>query len=135
MRVWGRHRKEGRTLWWPIIARNKKSVTINLREEGAGPRPPPHLQADVVVENFRPGTLEKWGLGYEDLGESIPVSSWCTVSGYGQTGPYKDQAGFGSIGEAMGGIRHVTGFPDRPPPRVGISLGDSLAATFGAWAR
>jgi crotonobetainyl-CoA:carnitine CoA-transferase CaiB-like acyl-CoA transferase len=88
--------------------------------------------ADVVVENFRPGTLERWGLGYEDLSEINPGLVMVRVSGYGQTGPYRDQAGFGSIGEAMGGIRHVTGFPDRPPPRVGISLGDSLAATFGA---
>jgi succinyl-CoA---D-citramalate CoA-transferase len=129
MRVWGRHRKEGRTLWWPIIARNKKSVTINLRE-GEGQNLARRLisEADVVVENFRPGTLERWGLGYEDLSGINPGLVMVRVSGYGQTGPYKDQAGFGS----MGGIRHVTGYPDRPPPRVGISLGDSLAATFGA---
>jgi succinyl-CoA--D-citramalate CoA-transferase len=133
MRLWGRHRKEGRTLWWPIIARNKKSVTLNLREE-QGQELARRLiaGADVVVENFRPGTLERWGLGYEDLREINPGLVMVRVSGYGQTGPYRDQAGFGSIGEAMGGIRHVTGFPDRPPPRVGISLGDSLAATFGA---
>src|ERR687894_1743542 len=133
MRVWGRHRKEGRTLWWPIIARNKKSITLNLREE-QGQELARRLiaGADVVVENFRPGTLEKWGLGYEDLSGINSGLVMVRVSGYGQTGPYKDQAGFGSIGEAMGGIRHVTGFPDRPPPRVGISLGDSLAATFGA---
>ena len=133
MRVWGRHRKEGHTLWWPIIARNKKSVTLNLREE-QGQELARRLisSADVVVENFRPGTLERWGLGYEDLSEINPGLVMVRVSGYGQTGPYRDQAGFGSIGEAMGGIRHVTGFPDRPPPRVGISLGDSLAATFGA---
>jgi succinyl-CoA--D-citramalate CoA-transferase len=133
MRAWGRHRKEGRTLWWPIIARNKKSVTINLRE-GEGQNLARRLisEADVVVENFRPGTLEKWGLGYEELSDINPGLVMVRVSGYGQTGPYKDQAGFGSIGEAMGGIRHVTGYPDRPPPRVGISLGDSLAATFGA---
>ena len=133
MRVWGRHQKEGRTLWWPIIARNKKSVTLNLREE-QGQELARRLiaSADVVVENFRPGTLERWGLGYEDLSEINPGLVMVRVSGYGQTGPYRDQAGFGSIGEAMGGIRHVTGFPDRPPPRVGISLGDSLAATFGA---
>src|ERR671911_232218 len=133
MRVWGRHRKEGRTLWWPIIARNKKSVTLNLREE-EGQELARRLiaEADVLVENFRPGTLEKWGLGFEDLGRDNPGLVMVRVSGYGQTGPYRDQAGFGSIGEAMGGIRHVTGFPDRPPPRVGISLGDSLAATFGA---
>jgi len=133
MRVWGRHRKEGRTLWWPIIARNKKSVTLNLREEqGQELARRLSASADVVVENFRPGTLERWGLGYEDLREINPGLVMVRVSGYGQTGPYRDQAGFGSIGEAMGGIRHVTGFPDRPPPRVGISLGDSLAATFGA---
>jgi succinyl-CoA---D-citramalate CoA-transferase len=133
MREWGRHRKEGRTLWWPIIARNKKSVTLNLREkEGQELARKLIESADVLVENFRPGTMERWGLGYEDLRETNPGLVMVRVSGYGQTGPYKDQAGFGSIGEAMGGIRHVTGFPDRPPPRVGISLGDSLAATFGA---
>lgn len=133
MREWGRHRKEGRTLWWPIIARNKKSVTLNLREkEGQELARTLIESADVLVENFRPGTMERWGLGYEDLREANPGLVMVRVSGYGQTGPYKDQAGFGSIGEAMGGIRHVTGFPDRPPPRVGISLGDSLAATFGA---
>src|SRR5918998_1108943 len=133
MRVWGRHRKEGRTLWWPIIARNKKSVTLNLREaEGQDLARQLISEVDVVVENFRPGTLEKWGLGYGDLSGINRGLVMVRVSGYGQTGPYKDQAGFGSIGEAMGGIRHVTGYPDRPPPRVGISLGDSLAATFGA---
>ena len=133
MREWGRHRKEGKTLWWPIIARNKKSVTLNLREaEGQELARRLIAEADVVVENFRPGTLERWGLGYEDLSDTNPGLVMVRVSGYGQTGPYRDQAGFGSIGESMGGIRHVTGFPDRPPPRVGISLGDSLAATFGA---
>jgi succinyl-CoA--D-citramalate CoA-transferase len=133
MREWGRHRKEGKTLWWPIIARNKKSITLNLREaEGQKLARKLIAEADVVVENFRPGTLERWGLGYEDLSGTNPALVMVRVSGYGQTGPYRDQAGFGSIGESMGGIRHVTGFPDRPPPRVGISLGDSLAATFGA---
>jgi succinyl-CoA---D-citramalate CoA-transferase len=133
MREWGRHRKEGHTLWWPIIARNKKSVTLNLREaEGQDLARKLIETADVLVENFRPGTMERWGLGYEELSEINPGLIMVRVSGYGQTGPYKDQAGFGSIGEAMGGIRHVTGFPDRPPPRVGISFGDSLAATFGA---
>ncbi|HKH75878.1 MAG TPA: CoA transferase [Rubrobacteraceae bacterium] len=133
MREWGRHRKEGKTLWWPIIARNKKSITLNLREaEGQKLARRLIAEADVVVENFRPGTLERWGLGYEDLSATNPGLVMVRVSGYGQTGPYRDQAGFGSIGESMGGIRHVTGFPDRPPPRVGISLGDSLAATFGA---
>ena len=123
----------GHTLWWPIIARNKKSVTLNLREgEGQDLATRLIAEADVLVENFRPGTMERWGLGYEDLSEINPGLVMVRVSGYGQTGPYKDQAGFGSIGEAMGGIRYVTGYPDRPPPRVGISLGDSLAATFGA---
>ncbi|WP_235401453.1 CaiB/BaiF CoA transferase family protein [Rubrobacter aplysinae] len=133
MRVWGRHQKNGRTLWWPVIARNKKSVTLNLREE-EGQKLARSLVdgADVLVENFRPGTLERWGMGYEDLRETNPGLVMVRVSGYGQTGPYRDQAGFGAIGEAMGGIRHVTGFPDQPPPRTGVSLGDSLAATFGA---
>lgn len=133
MRVWGRHRKDGRTLWWPIIARNKKSVTLNLREEeGQDIARRLVAEADVLVENFRPGTLERWGLGYERLSGINPGLVMVRVSGFGQTGPYRDQAGFGAVGEAMGGIRHVTGFPDRSPPRAGISLGDSLAATFGA---
>ncbi len=133
MRVWGRHRKEGRTLWWPIIARNKKSVTLNLREaEGQEMARRLVAEADVLVENFRPGTMERWGLGYERLSETNPGLVMVRVSGYGQTGPYRERAGFGAIGEAVGGIRHVTGFPDLPPPRTGISLGDSLAATFGA---
>jgi succinyl-CoA---D-citramalate CoA-transferase len=133
MRVWGRHRKDGRTLWWPIIARNKKSVTLNLREvEGQDLARRLLAEADVLVENFRPGTLERWGLGYESLSETNPGLVMVRISGFGQTGPYRHQAGFGAVGEAMGGIRHVTGFPDRPPPRTGISLGDSLAATFGA---
>ncbi|MGI9049083.1 MAG: CaiB/BaiF CoA transferase family protein [Rubrobacteraceae bacterium] len=133
MREWGRHRKEGRTLWWPIIARNKKSVTLNLREkEGQEFARKLIAEADVLVENFRPGTMERWGMGYEELSEVNPGLVMVRVSGYGQTGPYRDQAGFGAIGEAMGGIRHVTGFPDQAPPRAGISLGDSLAATFGA---
>jgi succinyl-CoA--D-citramalate CoA-transferase len=133
MRVWGRHRKEGRTLWWPIIARNKKSVTLNLREEeGQDLARRLVAEADVLVENFRPGTMERWGLGYDSLGELNPGLVMVRVSGFGQTGPYRERAGFGAIGEAMGGIRHVTGFPGEAPPRVGISLGDSLAATFGA---
>lgn len=133
MREWGRHRKNGRTLWWPIIARNKKSVTLNLREaEGQELARKLINRADVLIENFRPGTMERWGLGYDKLKQLNPGLVMVRISGFGQTGPYKDQAGFGAIGEAMGGIRHITGFPDMPPPRVGISLGDSLAATFGA---
>lgn len=133
MRAWGRHQKNGRTLWWPVIARNKKSVTLNLREE-EGQKLARRLiaEADVLVENFRPGTMERWGMGYEELREANPGLVMVRVSGYGQTGPYRDRAGFGAIGEAMGGIRHLTGFPGKAPPRAGISLGDSLAATFGA---
>ncbi len=133
MRVWGRHQKNGRTLWWPVIARNKKSVTLNLREEEGQEIARKLIStADVLVENFRPGTMERWGLGFEDLREENPGLVMVRVSGYGQTGPYRERAGFGAIGEAMGGIRHVTGFPEEAPPRTGISLGDSLAATFGA---
>ena len=133
MREWGRHRKNDRTLWWPIIARNKKSVTLNLREEeGQDLARKLIAEADILIENFRPGTMERWGMGYRELSEINAGLVMVRVSGYGQTGPYREQAGFGSIGEAMGGIRHVTGFPDQPPPRTGISLGDSLAATFGA---
>jgi len=125
MRVWGRHQKEGRTLWWPIIARNKKSVTLNLREaEGQELARRLIAEADVLVENFRPGTMEKWGLGYRELSEPNPGLVMVRVSGFGQTGPYRDQARCGSVGEAMGGIRHVTGFPDQAPPRTGISLGE-----------
>ena len=131
MREWGRHRHKGRTLWWPILARNKKSVTIDLRTaEGQDLVRALVPHCDIVLENFRPGTLEGWGLGYEALSELNPGLIMVRVSGYGQTGPYRDKAGFGSIGEAMGGIRSITGFPDRPPTRIGISIGDSLAATF-----
>lgn len=131
MREWGRHRHKGRTLWWPILARNKKSVTIDLRTaEGQDLVQALVPHCDIVLENFRPGTLEGWGLGYEALSELNPGLIMVRVSGYGQTGPYRDKAGFGSIGEAMGGIRSITGFPDRPPTRIGISIGDSLAATF-----
>ncbi|NJN19322.1 MAG: CoA transferase [Oscillochloris sp.] len=131
MRDWGRYRHHGRTLWWPVLARNKKSVTIDLRTpEGQDlvRRIIPHV--DMLLENFRPGTLEEWGLGWEELHALNPGLIMVRVSGFGQTGPYRDKAGFGSIGEAMGGIRSITGFPDRPPTRIGISIGDSLAATF-----
>ncbi|NTU82085.1 MAG: CoA transferase [Chloroflexales bacterium] len=131
MREWGRHRHNGRTLWWPILARNKRSVTIDLRTP-QGQELVRRLvpQCDMLLENFRPGTLEAWGLGWEVLRELNPGLIMIRVSGYGQTGPYRDKAGFGSIGEAMGGIRSITGFPDRPPTRIGISLGDALAASF-----
>lgn len=131
MRLWGREKPYGTSLWWPVVARNKKSVTANLRtEQGQDLVRRLVGSADVLVENFRPGTLERWGLGPEQLWEVNPGLVVTRVTGYGQTGPYAQQAGFGSIGEAMGGIRYVTGDPDRPPSRTGISLGDSMAATF-----
>jgi formyl-CoA transferase len=127
MREWG----QGVPVWWPVIARNKRSVTLNLREpEGQALLKRLVLDADVLIENFRPGTLEKWGLGYAELSEQNPGLIMARVSGFGQTGPYAHRAGYGSIGEAMGGIRYLAGDPDRPPSRVGLSIGDSLAATF-----
>lgn len=132
LRTW-RKLHRGTSLWWAVQARNKKSVTANLRVE-AGQEVVRRLvrEADIVVENFRPGALEKWGLGYERLSQDNPGLIMVRLSGYGQTGPYRDQPGFGAIGEAMGGIRFVTGHPDRPPARAGISLGDSVAAMYGA---
>lgn len=133
MRQWGREKPHGMSLWWPVVARNKKSVTANLREP-RGQELVRQLAArsDVLLENFRPGTLERWGLGPEQLWELNPSLVITRVTGFGQTGPYSPRAGFGSIGEAMGGIRYVTGDSDRPPSRAGVSLGDALAATFAA---
>ncbi|MBB2506100.1 MULTISPECIES: CaiB/BaiF CoA transferase family protein [Amycolatopsis] len=131
MRQWGRERPYGRSLWWPVVARNKQSVTADLRtEEGQRLVARLIVEADVLIENFRPGTLERWGLSPEVLWERNPRLIITRVSGYGQTGPYAKRAGYGSIGEAMGGIRYITGDPDRAPSRTGISLGDALAATF-----
>lgn len=131
MRQWGREKPYGTSLWWPVVARNKKSVTANLRvKEGQDLIRKLVAKADVLLENFRPGTLEKWGLGPEELWKINPGLVITRVTGFGQTGPYSERAGFGSIGEAMGGIRYITGDPDRPPARTGVSLGDSLAATF-----
>ncbi len=131
MREWGREKADGRSLWWPVVARGKRSVTINLRER-AGQDLARRLiaEADVLIENFRPGTLEKWGMDPADLMESNPGLIIVRVSGYGQTGPYASRPGYGAIGEAMGGLRAVIGEPDRPPARAGISIGDTLAATF-----
>jgi len=131
LREWGVHRYRGRSLWWPVQSRNKKLVTLNLRDE-RGQEIARRLadSSDVLVENFRPGTLERWGLSPERLHETNPGLIVARVSGYGQTGPYADRAGFASTGEAMGGLRYVNGFPDEAPPRSGISLGDSLAAMF-----
>ncbi len=131
MRQWGREKPYGQSLWWPVVARNKKSITANLRtEQGQDLVRRLISTADVLIENFRPGTLERWGLAPEELWKLNPRLVITRVTGFGQTGPYSQQAGYGSIGEAMGGIRYVTGDPDRPPARTGISLGDSLAATF-----
>ncbi|MGN6089767.1 MAG: CaiB/BaiF CoA transferase family protein [Actinomycetales bacterium] len=131
MREWGREKPHGKSLWWPVVARNKKSVTCNLRSaEGQGLIRQLLSKADVLVENFRPGTLERWGLGPEQLWEINPRLVVTRVTGYGQTGPYAPRAGFGSIGEAMGGIRYVMGEPHGAPVRAGISLGDALAAVF-----
>lgn len=131
MRQWGREKPYGTSLWWPVVARNKKSVTADLRTAGGQDLIRRLItQADVLLENFRPGTLEKWGLSPEELWKLNPGLIITRVTGFGQSGPYSERAGFGSIGEAMGGIRYITGDPDRPPARSGVSLGDSLAATF-----
>jgi crotonobetainyl-CoA:carnitine CoA-transferase CaiB-like acyl-CoA transferase len=131
MRKWGGVYK-GIGLYWPILARNKKSVTLNLRESAAQDMLRKLLaDADVLVENFRPGTLEKWGLGWPELSALNPRLVMIRVSGYGQTGPYRDKTGFGAIGEAMSGFRYLSGEPGRAPVRVGISIGDALAATHG----
>jgi len=123
---------EGTSLWWYVQARNKKSVTVNLRSpEGQEIVRRLARESDIVIENFRPGTLEKWGLDYEALAADNPGLIMVRLSGFGQTGPYRDQPGFGAIAESMGGMRHVTGFPDRPPVRMNISIGDALAALHG----
>ena len=132
MRRW-RPKYKDRSLWWPLLSRNKKCVTLNLKEpEGQEIFRELVKKSDVGVENFRPGTLERWNIGYERLKSVNEGFILVRVSGYGQTGPYKERAGFGSVAEAFGGLRYLTGYPDRPPTRVGISIGDSLAGTFGA---
>ena len=131
LRDWGKARYEGRSLWWPVQSRNKKCVTLDLRQErGQQLLLALAAQSDVLVENFRPGTLERWGIGPERLWETNPRLVIARVSGYGQTGPYGPRAGFASVAEAMGGIRYINGFPGEPPPRIHISLGDSLAGMF-----
>ena len=133
LREWGRARYEGRSLWWPVQSRNKKCCTLDLRTE-PGQKLLLELvkRSDVLVENFRPGTLERWNLPPERLWEANSGLVIARVSGYGQTGPYAARAGFASVAEAMGGIRYINGFPGEPPPRVHISLGDSLAGMFAA---
>lgn len=129
MRHWGQGDKPS---WWRVIARNKQSVAVDLRsEEGQQLARELIAQADILIENFRPGTLEKWNLDPEDLRKTNPGLIVVRVSGYGQTGPYSSRAGFGGIGEAMGGWRAIVGYPDLPPARMGVSIGDTLAATYG----
>jgi formyl-CoA transferase len=133
LREWGKARYEGRSLWWPVQSRNKKCCTLNLRtEKGQELLRELAKQSDVLTENFRPGTLEKWNLAPERLWEANPRLVIARISGYGQTGPYASRAGFASVAEAMGGIRSINGFPGEPPPRIHISLGDSLAGMFAA---
>jgi formyl-CoA transferase len=129
MREWGRG---DYPLWWEVVARNKKSISADLRvPEGQALARKIIATADVLIENFRPGTLEKWGLSPAVLQADNPGLIIVRVSGYGQTGPYSERAGFGGIGEAMGGWRYIVGDPDRAPSRMGISIGDALAATYG----
>ncbi|MDX1515880.1 MAG: CoA transferase [Woeseiaceae bacterium] len=128
MRVWGRG---DFPLWWRVCARNKRVVTANLREaDGQALVRQLIAKADMVLENFRPGTMERWGLGYDELSRDNPGLIMIRVSGYGQTGPYAKRAGYAAIGEAMGGMRYLCGEPDRPPSRAGLSIGDTLAATY-----
>ncbi|MEO0318514.1 MAG: hypothetical protein RL404_2191 [Pseudomonadota bacterium] len=125
--------KDGNSLWWSVQSRNKKSITLNMKDERAQEIARKlALDADIVVENYRPGVLEKWNIGYEQLKTINPALIMVRLSGYGQTGPMRDAPGFGAIGESMGGIRYVSGHADRPPVRIGISMGDSIAALHGA---
>jgi formyl-CoA transferase len=123
---------QGTSVWWQVQSRNKESIVLDLRQP-RGQEIVRRLaaQADVLIENFKPGTMESWRLGWDELSERNPGLIMLRISGYGQTGPYRDQAGFGVIGEAMGGLRYITGEPGRPPVRVGVSIGDSLASLHG----
>jgi crotonobetainyl-CoA:carnitine CoA-transferase CaiB-like acyl-CoA transferase len=129
LREWGRHRHNDHSLWWSVMARGKRSVALNLRTDACR-RLALGLcsTADVVVENFRPGTMEKWGLGPEDVHAVNAGCVYARISGYGQTGRYRDRPGFASAGEAISGLRYINGYPGQAPPRAGISLGDTLAA-------
>ncbi len=135
LRKW-RKLHAGTSLWWYVQSRNKKSVALDLKNsKGRDIVRRLAAEADILIENFRPGTLEKWGLGWEDLSRANPRLVMVRISGYGQTGPRKNMPGFAAIAEGMGGLRHVTGYPDRPPVRAGVSIGDTLAslyAVFGA---
>jgi formyl-CoA transferase len=125
--------KDGNSLWWSVQSRNKKSITLNMKDSRAQEIARRlALDADIIIENYRPGVLEKWSLCYEQLKAINPALIMVRLSGYGQTGPMRDAPGFGAIGESMGGIRYVSGHPDRPPVRIGISIGDSIASLHGA---
>ena len=131
LRKW-RKLYQGTSLWWFVQARNKQSITLNLKSaEGVSILKQLLSDADILIENFRPGTLEKLGLGWDVLHALNPGLVMVRLSGFGQTGPYKDQPGFGAVGESVGGLRYITGFEDRPPVRTGISIGDSIAALWG----
>ncbi|TBU71589.1 formyl-CoA transferase [Pseudomonas daroniae] len=131
LRKW-RKIKDGTSLWWHVQSRNKQSLTLNLKEaEGQDIVRRLVAEADILVENFRPGTLEAWGLGWDELSRINPRLIMLRISGYGQTGPYRDLPGFGVIGEAMGGLRHLSGYPGQAPVRVGVSIGDSLSSLYG----
>jgi crotonobetainyl-CoA:carnitine CoA-transferase CaiB-like acyl-CoA transferase len=131
LRTW-RKLHQGTSLWWYLQSRNKKSIAIDLKSaDGRAVARRLAAQADVVIENFKPGNLEKLGLGWDVLSALNPNLTLVRISGYGQTGPYRDRSGFGAIGEAMGGLRFTTGDPENPPARVGISIGDSLASMHG----
>lgn len=131
LRTWGQGERDGRHHFWTVHARNKESVTLDLRsEDGAGVFRELVARADVLVENFRPGTLEKWGLGPEQLHEINPGLVIGRVSGYGQTGPQATRAGYASVAEGVSGLRHLNGFPDQPPPRMALSIGDTLGGMF-----
>jgi formyl-CoA transferase len=131
LRRW-RKMRNGVSLWWHVQSRNKKSITVDLRQpEGQDIVRRLARECQVVIENFRPGALEKWQIGWEELSRENPQLVLVRISGYGQTGPYRERPGFAAIGEAMGGLRHITGFPDRPPVRPNLSIGDSLASLHG----
>ena len=125
--------KDGNSLWWYVQSRNKKSITLNMKDKRAQEIARRlALDADIIIENYRPGVLEKWNLGFDQLKAINPAAIMVRLSGYGQTGPLRDAPGFGAIGESMGGLRYVSGHPDRPPVRIGISIGDSVASLHGA---
>ena len=131
LRKW-RMLRDGTSVWWQVQSRNKRSIALNLKSvEGQETVRALAKEADVLIENFKPGTLEKWGLGWDQLHALNPRLIMLRISGYGQTGPYRAKPGFGVIAEAMGGLRHLTGEPGRVPVRVGVSIGDTLAALHG----